>query len=388
MAKKEARQEALRKGIEQLRGRGVEAEAVSAASVPSLAGHLGKDHDTDLAVTFLLGRVADAASLDALISLEQSAKDKEIKREVRRSLFKLAQKGLSRPEPAPADTPAPKALFKTAPEIEAYMSSVDGAGGRLVWLARPQAGSGLQLLQGMVGDRHGLLRVGGMVVRRKELRRMAQEIKEKHGVTMISVPWDYADMILYEGYEKARLSGQSGIEQFSSLRAIFNPIKPKPSRHPIFDRLDAADARSGDWRERSRRLLDEPEFRYWILDEDWIRPYLEQIEEAQGSRLVLNQVQKEERFAGIVRDAAREIFSGARGEILQRRMEDMALYLCETKREELAKLAFAVALQLAEGDLGILDVSFLTGLMQKSLAFYLGQAKEKAGEEPSLIVKP
>ena len=51
-------------------------------------------------------------------------------------------------------------------------------------------------------------------------------------------------------------------------------------------------------------------------------------------------------------------------------------------------LALAVALQLREGSLGALDISFLTGLVQKTLAFYLSQAKAKAAEEPSLLVKP
>ena len=119
-----------------------------------------------------------------------------------------------------------------------------------------------------------------------------------------------------------------------------------------------------------------------------MRPYFEQIQAAQESRLVLNDVQKEERFAAIVRDAVREIFSEKRGRIFQRRMEDMALYLFETKREQPAQLALAVALQLAEGNLGPLDISFLTGLVQKSLAFHLSQIKERASEEPSLIVKP
>ncbi|MBI2986321.1 MAG: hypothetical protein HYY45_06095, partial [Deltaproteobacteria bacterium] len=117
-------------------------------------------------------------------------------------------------------------------------------------------------------------------------------------------------------------------------------------------------------------------------------PYLQQVEEAQESRLVLNPLQKEERLAGIVRDAVKEIFSGERDSIFQRRMEDMALYLIETKRSAAAQLAEAVALQLKEGDLGVLDISFLTGWIQKSLTFYLGQAKAKAAEEPSLIVKP
>ena len=48
----------------------------------------------------------------------------------------------------------------------------------------------------------------------------------------------------------------------------------------------------------------------------------------------------------------------------------------------------AVALQAAEGDPGPLDVSFLTGLVQKSFAFFLAQQKSKQEDEPSLIVKP
>ena len=387
MAKKDARQESLKRGLERLRESGIDTEKVSAAEVGALTGHLGKEHDTDLAVAFLLGRIADAASLDALISLEEKASSKEIKREARRSLFKLAQKGLKRPE-TPVDAPAPKAILKSGPEIEGYMSSVDGAGGRLVWLARQQAGSGVHLLQGLVSDRVGLSQVGGTDVRRKELREMIREIKESHGVSMIPVPWEYADRMLYEGYEKAKALGQGETEHFLSLRSVFSPLKPKPAPHPVYDRLSAESAQAETWRERSRRLLDEPEFRVWILDEDWLKFYLDRVAEAQGSRLVLNEAQKKERFSAIVRDAAREIFTGETGRIFTRRMEDMALYLLETGREEPAKLALAVALQLAEGEIGILDISFLTGLAQKSMAFYLSRAKEKAAEEPSLIVKP
>ncbi len=65
----------------------------------------------------------------------------------------------------------------------------------------------------------------------------------------------------------------------------------------------------------------------------------------------------------------------------------MALYLLETNREEQAKLALAVALPLGDEDLGGLDISFLTGLIQKSLGFYTAQDKSEP-EESSLIVKP
>jgi len=388
MAKKDARQESLKRGLERLRESGIDTEKVSAAEVGALTGHLGKEHDTDLAVAFLLGRIADPAALAALTELERTTASKDIKREARRSLFKLAQRGMSIPRSEDAGAAKPRPALKLGPEIEGFISSVDGAGARLVWLTRPQPDGGLQLLQGMVSDRAGLERASGALIKRKELRERAQTIKESHGVTMIPAPWEYADQMLYEGYEKAKSLGQGATERFSSLRSAFNPLKPKPAPHPIYSRLSPDGARSEAWRERSRRLLDEPEFRFWILDDDWMKPYLGRVEQARESRLVLNEVQKEERVSAIVRDAAREIFAGETGRIFARRMEDMALYLLETGREEPAKLALAVALQLAEGEPGILDISFLTGLAQKSLAFYLSRAKEKAAEEPSFIVKP
>jgi hypothetical protein len=388
MSKKDAREAALKTGLDRLRESGIDTENASATALGALTNHLGKGHDTDLAVAFLLGRVADPAAVAALTELERTAASKDIKREARRSLFKLAQRGMTIPRAEDAGIAKPRPALKLGPEIEGYISSVDGAGVRLVWLTRPQPDGGLQLLQGMVSDRTGLERASGALIKRKELREQAQAIKESHGIQMISVPWEYADQMLYESYEKAKSLGQGRTEHFSSLRAAFNPLKPKPAPHPIHSRLSPDGARAEAWRERSRRLLDEPEFRFWILDDDWMAPYLERVEQARESRLVLNEVQKEERVSAIVRDAARKIFAGETGRVFARRMEDMALYLLETGREEPAKLALAVALQLAEGEAGLLDISFLTGLAQKSLAFYLSQAKEKAAAEPSFIVKP
>jgi hypothetical protein len=269
------------------------------------------------------------------------------------------------------------------------MSAVDGGGGRLIWIAKPQPSHGLQMIQAMLQDREGLLRFGGMQIRRKELRKMADEIKQQHGVTMISVPWEFADAMIYRGYEKAKARGQGGLENFHEARSILATGKPRELPHPIYQKLNADQVRDGAWREQSRRLLDEPELRYWILTDDWVQAYLPHLQEAQTSRLVLNPLQKEERLSGIVREAVKALCSGENGHSFKRRMEDMALYFFETKRPEQAKLSLAVALQVGEGDPGPLDVSFLTGLVQKSFAFFISQEKTKKEEErESLIIKP
>ncbi len=387
MAKKKFHEDAIRRGIEQLRQSGLAIDDASPALIPRLREQMDKGKDAALAVVFALGKISDPAAVETLKVIERESTDKEVKREIKRSFFKLTQRGLAVPKDQPVEAKA-TAFFASTPDIEAYMSSVDGGGGRLVWIARVQPNHGLQLIQAMLHDREGLLRIGGTPLRRKELRKMADDIQQQHDVTMISIPWEYADQILYEGYERAKARGQSGLENFHELRSIINTGKPKKQPHPIYRRLNPDEARDGAWREQSRRLLDEPELRYWILTDDWLQAFLPQIEDAQASRLVLNPVQKEERLAAIVRDAVKALCAGENAKLFQRRMEDMALYLAETNRADLAKLSFAVALQAGEGDPGPLDVSFLTGLVQKSFAFFLSEQKAKREEETSLIVKP
>lgn len=388
MAKKKLHVQEIEKGLDTLRQSGVAVDRVTVEAVPGLLEHIGKAQEIDLAVVFTLGKIADAAAVDALVEIDRIAADKAIKKEIKRSLFKLTQRGFVMPlEPATEKKTA--APFERATEIEAYLSAVDGGGGRLIWIAKPQPNHGLQVIQAMLNDREGLLRIGGVHVRRKELRKMAQDLKDQHDVSMIAIPWEFADRMIYEGYEKARARGQSGLENFHELRSLIGSTKPKEYPHPIYNKLDAAGVREGAWREQSRRLLDEPELRYWILTDDWVQAFVGQLQEAQTSRLVLNPLQKEERLAAIVRDAVKTLCSGENGKAFKRRMEDMALYFFETDRADLAKLSLAVAVQVGDGDPGPLDISFLTGLMQKSFAFFMSQQKAKKEEEQSgLIIKP
>ena len=388
MAKNKSHEDEIKAGLAALRNFGVAVDAPAPDLVPQLKTQFGKGRETDLAAIFSLGKIFDPAAVEALGEIDRQTTDKHLKKEIKRSRFKLAQKGLVAPQEKAADT-KPAAIFERVSDVEASMSAVDGGGGRLIWITKPQPNHGLQVIQAMLHDREGLLRFGGMHVRRKELRKMADEIKQQHGISMISIPWEFADQIVYEGYERAKARGQSGLENFHEVRSIIATGKPKEQAHPIYRRLDVDQAREGAWRELSRRLLDEPELRYWILTDDWLQAILPQLEEAQTSRLVLNPLQKEERFNAIVREAVKTLCSGENGQAFKRRMEDMALYFLETNRADAARLALAVALQVGEADPGLLDISFLTGLVQKSFAFFMSQEKAKREEEQSsLIIKP
>ena len=334
LAKKERLEEKIRKGLEQLRQSGMPAEEFSPTLVPQLKERLGKGHDTDLAVIFALGKIPDPAAVELLSAIEKDAADKELRKEARRSLFKLGQRGVAVPREDDRIPGGAAALFRPTPSIEAYMSPVDGGGSCLIWIAKPQTNRGLQVIQAMIHDRDGLLRIGGALMPRKELRKMVQEIKAQNGATMITVPFEYADRELYDGYERARARGQTGLDNFHELRSIIATGKPREQPHPIYEKIDRNEARAGAWRETSRSLLDEPELRYWILTDQWLKAFLLQLEEAQTSRLVLNPAQKEERFAAIVRDAVKELCSGDNGKAFGRRMENMFTTSTITRRIE------------------------------------------------------
>lgn len=383
------KQEALlERGLAELQRQGIAVDQPAPQSVERLLAAAGKGREQDLAIAHLLGSIADRAAWEALRRLEETAEDKELRREIRRSFYRLEQKGVAGERPREEEAGRPS--FSLAPELEGYLSAVDGSGAKMAWLVRPQTG-GLMLLYGLVSDREGMLEVGAARTSRKALREMIAESKQARGITIFRVPWQYADYVLYEGFEIARGSGREGIQQYPSLRGAFTTRAPESMVHPIYDRLEPAEVTEGAWRSRSRELLSEPELASWVLEREWIEPYLKRLEEAQESRLVLNQAQREERLAGIVHDAVREIFAGERGDLIRRRLEDMALCFIETERREQAGLALAVALALKEGDaggLGALDITFLSALVRKSLSAYLREEKRKEAEDPRLIVKP
>ena len=388
MANKKQTDEKIRTGLEQLRQSGISLVDFSESLVPRLKEQLEKAPATDLAVVYCLGKIPQPAAVEMLVSIEKNATNKELRKEARRSLFKLGQRGVAIPREAEQAPRSIAPILSHGPGIEAYMSPGDGGGGYVIWIAKAQPNHGLQLIQAMLHNREGLLRIGGARVPRKELRNMAREIKAQHGATMVAIPWEYADRALYEGYETAKARGQTGLENFHELRSFIATGKPKELRHPIYEKLEGNEVREGAWREESRRLLEEPELRYWIVADDWLQGFIAHIQEAQSSRLILNPAQKEERLAGIVRDSVKQLCRGDSGKAFQRRMEDIALYFFATGRVAQAKLAFAVALQVGEGDPGPLDVGFLTGLVQKSFAILLSKQETQKEQEPSLIIKP
>jgi len=376
------RQTQLRLGEHRLEEWGVPADA----GIAALRQAVGRDPAADLAIAARLGAHADAASVEALTALELASSDKLVRKEIKRSLYRLERRGMTIPQAAPAQP----AITMPAPALEGYLSAVDGSGDQLVWLAKPRAG-GLAQLFAVVNDPNGLREVDLSETTRKALRAARQQLLERHEIRMIEADWRYCDYLIDRGMRWATEKGQPVSGDYPRLRAqlIKQPVTEMPPL--IFTHLDAEAVGAQPYLVAdSAKLLEEKEFRTWFFDREVLKPYIDEMLEAKSSPLILAPSQQEERFRIVVERAIEELFGGEMRLSWVRRLQEMAYFLRGTGRCEQANRALAAALALAASSRGGRDIGICEQLARTSLAAFLQMEEERQAEESrtSLVLTP
>jgi len=178
-------------------------------------------------------------------------------------------------------------------------------------------------------------------------------------------------------------------QDYLRAKSEIESIKKDYVRPFIYSILQADDV-AGDDRllRKGGDLLKADLFSSWRIEEDQIRPYADEVWEAEESKIIINQAQKEVRLQGIYQKALTELFSGERKSLYQRRLEEMAYVLLKVGREEEAKISLAAAMDLEKPLNPIQPNPFLFQLVVKSIFGLLTETQEKKAKEVSLIVKP
>jgi hypothetical protein len=377
------RESRLRRGIDALKRLGVSADA---ASIEELEGALASDPETALAIAERCGALPSAESAALLARIERDARrDKLLRREARRSLYRLKQKGFEPNPQAAAEEPAPRPALGS-PDAEGLLSFGDAAGDRLVWILRPRPGGGLLHLSTVVNEPAGLKEAVLAEVNRKSLRGLREELRVRHGLRLIEVDWRYCDWISAEGYERARQRGavSESVAHYPQLRLQLFAFASKPFAtllHPSAP--DAAQLAS------SASLFEEPELQHWILTEETLGAYLARYREIRNSPIVLDRPAQLARFEQILQDALGELFAGERAASWRRRLDEAALYFQATGRSAAARRAAAVVADLGLRDTGR-GIPFCEELVRRSFGAFFSREAEREREEKagSVLVTP
>ncbi|HEU5180129.1 MAG TPA: hypothetical protein VFW45_05020 [Candidatus Polarisedimenticolia bacterium] len=387
--KKESRDTALLKGTEELLGMGIDLENLEATaeSVARLAAVDPPSVEAERALACWLGFAELPESAQLLMAMETQAVDKELKREIRRSLFRLEQRGIA--IPSLQAKPAGAALSRGMDQ--GYLSAVDARGDQVAWFVREESSGDFFVLSGVIDERGGLAEADAGRVARSAFRDLLERTRSRFGLRMLPADAAWCDRLLHEAYKHSTQRRNPGVSRFPTYRMEISHQIP-PSMEPPIRTLLAEEVAAGRHAllDSSARLLEEKELSTWILDASWIEPHRQSFADAAESPLVLNRYQKEERQDRALREAATAIFAGEARQVWARRLEAMAYYFHLDMRPEPARRALAVSDALANNDPQAAgSLPFSLALTRRSLETAAALERRREEEKgPSLIVKP
>jgi hypothetical protein len=241
----------------------------------------------------------------------------------------------------------------------------------------------------VISDTKGLIEFSGEETTRKGLKTLFEEIQGENSFPLVEMEPSYVGFLFVQAYQLTLEKKGTLPQDYLRLKSEIEGIQKEYEKPLIYSYLQAEEL-AGDDRvlRKGGDLLKVDLFNSWRIEEDPIRPYADAVWEAEESKIVLNQAQKEVRFQGIYQKALSELFSGERRFLYKRRLEEVAYLLFKMGREEEARVSLAVALDL-EKPLNLIQPNpFLFQLVIKSIFTLLAEAYEKKVKEPSLIIKP
>lgn len=339
----------------------------------------------DGAIARALGGIASAEAAAMLAAMERGASG-ALRREIRRALFRLRQRGIAPPAESAAPAQALPAAVTPAPAepgLSAMFSPMDADGARFVWLLKARPRGGIARVWGLLSEAEGLINVRLSELTRRELREERAELERRVGVKMVEGDGLLGDFVLCEAYRRTPEDKRAQVGSFLTLRAeLVAAPPPAEIAHPIY-----AEMASALEHEPSPELLKEPEVAGWKLPAAEIKPYVDEIKSIRESVLVLNRVQQEERVNTVVERAIGELLSGERARRARRRLEDTAYYLARGGRREAAGWAAAAAARLRDSA-DPRRIAFFQALMRAQLGAVFAEEREKEREEPRLIMTP
>jgi len=384
-----SRDSALMKGTEDLSASGLDLESLEPTpeSVERLAAVRPPSPEAERAVACWLGfaEIPEAAAL--LAEMEPRAADKDLRKEIRRSLFRLEQRGIAAPQRVAGASPPP---LLAKEEDRGYISHVDGRGDVVVWYVRPERSGDYYVLSGVLNHRRGLLEADAGRVARPALRDLLEGTRRRYSIRMLPADAAWCDRVLHEAYRQSDTKRSAGVSRFPSFRMEISHRIPGIVPCPVHALLGGT-AGSRAPLESSARLLDEPELSGWLLDTDWMAPHLEALQEVSESPLVLSRIQQDDRREKVLREAISTIFGGEAREIYRMRLEATAYFLSLDGREEAARRALAVHEALSPRSADPPEgLPFVAALAARSFGAAQEAREARAREEKrtSLILKP
>jgi hypothetical protein len=322
--------------VEQARTLAKAAATASPAAVEALP--------TPLAEALLEGAVLEGST--TLPEALSRSSVKPLAKAAKKALYRLRSRGVQLAEPSRPATAEPSRPLVTGPEpLPALLTSIDGTGERVLEIARPLRGGGVEAVQFLYSDEQGVTRIQVSELSRGEYRRVVKQATRPGADAAVELP--HAEAL-------ERLSAAVGLNLRTrtafpqGLDTVLRHLDVQPRDVPL--ELPPPEPDDERLAHEAHKLHDEPEMRGWLPPVAELEKLAFKVHEFETSPLALTPAQRNEELIQATHAQAHAFFASAELRTLYAgRLWEMALHFERLGKEHPAGVARAEARRLVHG---------------------------------------
>ncbi len=324
----------------------------------------------------------NAEAVDILFLIEDSFEDKQVRKAVKKTIFKLRQKGVTIPVRDNRHT-SPVALIKQEENPpEAYVGSIDTEGGQSVLLVVPHIYKGYEIGIGVVNHNTGM----EYFLYNECGKKRSGEIKKffiDQNIRVVKTSVSHAAAILEKAYKMNEFKAGESASDYLKLRPWLQENSAILKEPVIYDFIDRQDIPAEDITESVIVELFEQELMdSWIIGSKEISPVIDDILKVNDSLILVTEGQKMDRVNEIKKKALSSLFPESKRLIVKHMLEETAYIFYKSGEENYAKMCLAAAMEA--GDISSGKDLFLMSLLERSLAFYM-DIENDSGQQSGII---
>ncbi|MCX8012155.1 MAG: hypothetical protein N3A64_03250 [Desulfobacterota bacterium] len=359
------------------------------SALPLILKIIQEQTEFDEKMVALLATKSPTLELAELLSnWIRKTEDKNIRRRIKRYLFQMKNRGINISVPSTdEDIESVKFSFSNTLDANVYITGIDYIGDRLVFISKSVLRWGTILFQITLSDQEGIKNFNAFNLSRKEIKNFLKNILKNITIQLVEITPDYGYFLIDEAYHINLNKGIPLPEQFIHFKTEIDELKgsiTEPLIYSCFPQDFFDENNLNAFRQNYHSIFNYKEFKGWFLEPRLIVDYLEKINEAENSPLILSNYQIEERYQTIFTEAVRKIFNQEWRRIYQRRLEEMAYILFCLQKKEISKLALAAGYDLRKEGIISENHSFIRELVKRSFSFY--KKTNENSSEDSLII--
>ena len=335
-----------------------------------------------------LGTHADKNSASLLNHMLKETKNKELSKSIKKTLYRLKQKGIDVSSPEP-DTPVKtKKKEVSLPSPTAYATTMDPLGERLILAIKPKSNQELSIFQFLTSDQKGIKDLIASITTPKDFKNYLTRIGSAKDVTMVEIDLPYCHFLIKEASQRNHTSGNRLPDNHFLWKKFFGPYDTNLDKAAIYAKLNAEEIKSKELLlQQSENLTEKCEHAFWLLEWKFLVDSYREMYEAENSTLVLSEHQKKSRTSELVKKTAQSFFDEKNRLLFKRRLEEIAYILWKTGKGEEAQSAFAAALAFAPGGVPSEQHPFAIKTVEENFKFIKEQSqKEKRSESGNIIL--